>query len=116
MGGNQCGGSTALTLGCGKVNDVAVALEHVDLLDSLDGLHVKLLEDLLELLVVGAGPLGCALHLPARGALAANARRRTELLETLLEFGHFDGWSGGGEGEKRYLERFGRVGKWWDVE
>lgn len=66
-------GSTSLTLGRGKVNDVAVALEHVDLLDSLDGLDVELLEGLLQLLVIGAGSLGCALHLPARGALAADA-------------------------------------------
>jgi len=88
-------GPTSLTLGCGKVNDVAIALEHVDLLDSLDGLNVELLEGLLELLVVGAGPLGRTLHLAARGTLAADARRGTELLEALLEFGHFDGQLGG---------------------
>jgi hypothetical protein len=36
------------------VNDVAVRLEHVDLLDLGDGLHVHLLKGSLELLVVGA--------------------------------------------------------------
>lgn len=73
------------------MNDVAVALEHVDLLDSLDRLDVELLESLLELLVVRAGSLRCALHLPARGALAADTRRSTELLEALLNVGHVDG-------------------------
>lgn len=84
-------GDGSVNLRRGKVNDVAVALEHVDLLDSLDGLDVELLESLLELLVVGTGSLGCALHLPARGALAADARRSTELLEALLDVGHVDG-------------------------
>lgn len=43
-----------LTLWCGEVDDVAVRLEHVDLLDGLDGLDVHLLEGSLQLLVVGA--------------------------------------------------------------
>lgn len=43
-----------LTLWCGEVDDVAIRLEHVDLLDSLDGLYVHLLEGRLELLVVGS--------------------------------------------------------------
>lgn len=103
-------GPTSLTLGCGKVNDVAITFEHVDLLDSLDGLDVELLEGLLELLVVGAGPLGRALHLAARGAFAADARRRTELLETLLEFRHFDGWLRGRTEEEggSWRDRSGR--------
>lgn len=41
-----------LTLGGGEVDDVAVRLEHVDLLDGRDGLDVHLLEGSLELLVV----------------------------------------------------------------
>lgn len=41
-----------LTLGGGEVDDVAVRLEHVDLLDGRDGLDVHLLEGGLELLVV----------------------------------------------------------------
>ena len=58
-----------LTLWCGEVNDVAVALEHVDLLDGLNRLDIQLLKRGLELLVVGASgpvdlldlPAGCAL-------------------------------------------------------
>ena len=42
------------TLGGGEVDDVAVRLEHVDLLDLGDGLDVHLLQGSLELLVVGA--------------------------------------------------------------
>ena len=41
-----------LTLGGSEVDDVAVRLEHVDLLDGRDGLNVHLLESGLELLVV----------------------------------------------------------------
>jgi len=59
-----------LTLWCGKVDDVSVALEHVDLLNGLDGLDVDLLESLLELLVVAAGAGRSPLHLPPGGALA----------------------------------------------
>lgn len=45
------------------MNDVAVRLEHVDLLDLSDGLDVHLLEGGLELLVVGAGrPVDLLLH------------------------------------------------------
>lgn len=58
------------TLWCGEVDDVAVALEHVDLLNSLDGLDVQLLERSLKLLVVGtSGPVDL-LDLPAGCALA----------------------------------------------
>jgi hypothetical protein len=53
------------------VDDVAVALEHVDLLDRLDGLDVELLERGLQLLVIGAGALVDLLDLPARGAFAS---------------------------------------------
>lgn len=76
------------TLGGGEVNNVAVALEHVDLLDGLDGLDVELLEGLLELLVVGAGPGGSALHLSAGSALSSDPCGSTELLEALLNVGH----------------------------
>lgn len=41
-----------LTLGGSKVDNVAVRLEHVDLLNGRDGLDVHLLEGSLELLVV----------------------------------------------------------------
>lgn len=51
------------TLGGGEVDDVAVGLEHVDLLDLSDGLDVHLLEGSLELLVVGARrPVDLLLH------------------------------------------------------
>lgn len=53
------------------MDDVAVGLEHVDLLDGLDGLDVELLQGGLELLVVGGRAGGRALDLPAGGALAA---------------------------------------------
>ena len=58
------------TLGGGEVDDVAVALEHVDLLNGLDGLDIELLERLLELLVVAGGPRGRALDLSPGSALA----------------------------------------------
>lgn len=58
------------TLGGGKVNDVAVALEHVHLLNGLDGLDIELLEGRLELLVVAAGPGRRALNLAAGSSLA----------------------------------------------
>ena len=61
----------SLTLGCREVDDVAVALEHVDLLDSLDGLDVQLLKSTLELLVVGASVLVDLLDLPAGSTLAS---------------------------------------------
>lgn len=62
------------TLGSSEVNDVAVRLEHVDLLDSLDGLSVELLEGLLELLVVGGGAGGRTLDLSSRGSLSTRHR------------------------------------------
>ena len=53
------------------MDDVSVALEHVDLLNSLDGLDIELLERGLKLLVVGAGALVDLLDLPARSTLAS---------------------------------------------
>jgi hypothetical protein len=53
------------------VDDVSIALEHVNLLNRLDGLDVELLESGLQLLVVGAGALVDLLDLPAWGALAS---------------------------------------------
>lgn len=60
-----------LTLRCREVDDVAVALEHVDLLNRLDGLDVELLQGALELLVVTAGALVDLLDLSARSTLAS---------------------------------------------
>lgn len=53
------------------MNDVSVLLEHVDLLNGLDGLHVHLLQSGLELLVVGAGGLVNPLGLAAGSTLAS---------------------------------------------
>ena len=44
-----------ITLWCREVNDVAILLEHVDLLNSLNWLNVQLLESGLELLVIVLG-------------------------------------------------------------
>lgn len=60
-----------LTSGSTKVDDVAVFLEHVDLLNGLDGLDVHLLQGGLELLVVGAGGLVDLLDLAAGSTLAS---------------------------------------------
>lgn len=54
------------------MDDVAIFLEHVDLLDGLDGLHVHLLQRSLQLLVIGAGRLVDLLDLAAGSALASS--------------------------------------------
>lgn len=54
-----------------KVDDVAVLLEHVDLLDRLDRLDVHLLQSRLQLFVVGAGGLVDLLDLAAGSTLAS---------------------------------------------
>jgi len=59
-----------LTAGVGEVDDVAVLLEHVDLLNSLDGLDVHLLKGGLELLVIGTGVAVDLLDHAAGGTLA----------------------------------------------
>jgi hypothetical protein len=53
------------------MNYISVFLEHVDLLDRLDGLDVKFLEGGLQLLVVGAGRLVDFLGLAARCAFTS---------------------------------------------
>lgn len=58
------------TLWCSKVDDVAVRLEHVDFLNGLDRLDIKLLECGLQLLVVRAGALVDLLNLSPRCALS----------------------------------------------
>lgn len=50
---------------------IAIFLEHVDLLNSLDGLDIELLERRLQLLVVGAAGLVDLLRLSSRCAFAA---------------------------------------------
>ena len=53
------------------MDDISITLEHVDLLNGLDGLDVQLLESSLELLLVGAGALVHLFDLSPDGALAA---------------------------------------------
>jgi len=60
-----------LTFGSRKVNDIAIALEHVDLLDCLDWLYVQLLERCLQLPVICACTLVHLLNLPPWCALAS---------------------------------------------
>ena len=59
------------TLRSTKVDDVSVLLEHVNLLDGLDGLDVHLLQGGLELFVVGTGGLVDLLDLAAGSTLAS---------------------------------------------
>jgi hypothetical protein len=77
------------TLWCREVDDVAVALEHVDLLDSLDGLDVELLERGLKLLVVGARVLVDLLDLPARSTLASVVPSQSRVQDIRVLFGRF---------------------------
>lgn len=58
------------TLGSSKVDDVPVLLEHVHLLNCLDGLHIELLERGLQLLVVRPGSLVHLLLFPSWCAFA----------------------------------------------
>jgi hypothetical protein len=53
------------------VDNIAVALEHVDLLNGLDRLNVQLLESSLELLVVNTRVLWLGLLLSSWGTLSA---------------------------------------------
>lgn len=53
------------------MNDIAVTLEHVDLLNLLNGLNVQFLEVRLQLLVVGSSSLVDLLDLASRSSLAS---------------------------------------------
>lgn len=57
------------------MNDVSVLLEHVHLLNSLDGLSVQLLKGELKLLVVGTGAGGRTLDLSSGGTLSTESFR-----------------------------------------
>lgn len=59
-----------LTLWRSKVDHVAIALEHVDLLNGLNRLDVQLLQGLLQLLVVAAGAGRRPLNLSPGSTLA----------------------------------------------
>lgn len=56
------------------MKDVAVLLEHVDLLDTRDGLHLELLESSLQFGVLTTGALGLRGHLTTRGTLTTCAK------------------------------------------
>lgn len=56
------------------MDDVAILLEHVDLLNGLDGLDVQLLKGGLQLLVIGTGVTGDLLDLAAGSTLASILR------------------------------------------
>ena len=56
------------------MDDVAVSLEHVDLLNSLDWLNIELLERRLQLLVIHSCALVDLLDLSSRCALSTVAR------------------------------------------
>lgn len=71
------------TLGSGEVDDVAVGLEHVDLLDGLDGLSVELLQLGLELLVIGVGSGGSALG-GSSGSSLSTASSQTRLVSQVV--------------------------------
>ena len=64
------------------MDDVAIRLEHVHLLNGCDGLHVHLLENRLELLVIGAGALVDLLDLPSWCALASVIIYMSEATQT----------------------------------
>lgn len=59
------------------MDDVAIALEHVDLLDGLDGLDVELLQRLLELLVIAGRARGRTLDLSPGSTLATIRHMKT---------------------------------------
>lgn len=63
------------------MDDVAVLLEHVDLLNTLDGLDVQLLEGGLELLVIGIGGAVHLLDLAAGSTLASGVWRKQQVSE-----------------------------------
>jgi hypothetical protein len=103
-------GDSGVDLRGGKVDDITIRLEHVDLLDSLDGLGTQLLQGCLELLVIGAGPSGSTLDLASGGALSTNSGARAELLEALLDVRHNGLCSGGiggcGGSVRKLVQRF----------
>lgn len=60
-----------LTLWCSEVDNIAISLEHVDLLNGLDRLDVELFQRRLELLVVDPRVLWLRLDLPSWSTLAS---------------------------------------------
>jgi hypothetical protein len=58
------------------MDDVSVALEHVDLLNGLNWLDIELLQRSLQLLIIRARALVDLLDFPARRTFAADTNRR----------------------------------------
>lgn len=77
------------TLRGGEVDDVAVALEHVHLLDGLDGLNIDLLEGGLELLVIASRAGRRSLDLSAGGTLATISFRKKKVHCQKSKASHF---------------------------
>ena len=71
------------TLGVVEVDDGAIVLEEVDLLDRRDVVHAQALERVLQPFVVGGGRLVDRLLLPPHRTLAARAHLRSHLCELL---------------------------------
>lgn len=67
------GSNRGLDLGSSKVDDLAVLLEHVHLLNSRDGLGIDLLQGTGQLGLLTSRALAGLLHLAANSSLAANA-------------------------------------------
>lgn len=97
------------TLGGREVDDVAVLLEHVDLLNGLDGLGVELLQGGLELLVVRAGAGGRPLDLATGRPLATANLLDHHIPNSRTEDSVIRG-SGGSYRKKGGVERGGRCG------
>ena len=66
-------GKGLVTFRSREVDDIAIFLEHVDLLDGLDGLHVELLQRRLQLLVVCAARLVHFFHVAAGSSFGSVA-------------------------------------------
>ncbi len=63
------------TLRCCEVDDISILLEHVDLLNGLNGLDVHLLERGLQFLVISAAGLMDLFRLATGGAFASVTSR-----------------------------------------
>lgn len=80
-----------LTAGVGEVDDVAVLLEHVNLLNALDRLDVHLLQGSLELLVIGTAVPLDLLDLAAGSTLATKeitCQSRSSFFSFSFDFFH----------------------------
>lgn len=81
--GKRVGGQRCLCLWIIKMDNSAIALDHVDLFDARNGVHADFLQYRLQFLVVGAWCLVQHLLLASRCALAANTHLRLQFLQFL---------------------------------